>query len=272
MNDYPVNHSTVALYFTTHAADGSPVAPSSAFEVADVKLFKNGSDVERTSNAGWTMTSPFNSITGLHRLLIDLSDNTDAGFYAAGATYAAVLNPDETVDGLAVVKVIGEFSIGFAVAAADVAAIKAKTDNLPSDPADASVIAGRFDTLDTSVADLPTNAELATALGTADDAVLAQVALVKAKTDNLPTDPADASDIAARFTTLDAAVADLPTNAELTTALASADDAVLAQVALVKAKTDGLTFTVAGQVDANIQYVNDVQVTGNGQTGTEWGP
>jgi len=43
-------------------------------------------------------------------------------------------------------------------------------------------------------------------------------------------------------------------------------------VAPIKAKTDSLTFTVAGQLDANIQYVNDVQVQGNGQTGTEWGP
>lgn len=39
--------------------------------------------------------------------------------------------------------------------------------------------------LDTQLGDLPTNAELATALGTADDAVLAQVALVKAVTDKL---------------------------------------------------------------------------------------
>lgn len=51
--------------------------------------------------------------------------------------------------------------------------IKAKTDNLPSDPADASVIAAAFAVTD------------------------AQVALVKAKTDNIPTDPADASDVAA---------------------------------------------------------------------------
>ena len=39
----------------------------------------------------------------------------------------------------------------------------------------------------TSVNDLPTKAELATALGTADDAVLAQVALVKAVTDKVDT-------------------------------------------------------------------------------------
>lgn len=67
-------------------------------------------------------------------------------------------------------------------------------------------------------------------------------------------------------------VNDLPTNAELATALAAADDAVLTQVALVKAKTDNLTFTVAGNADVNIQYVNDVQVTGDGQSGSEWGP
>ncbi len=47
----------------------------------------------------------------------------------------------------------------------------------------------------TSVDDLPTNAELATALGTADDAVLAQVALVKAKTDLIPAAPAAVGDI-----------------------------------------------------------------------------
>jgi hypothetical protein len=68
------------------------------------------------------------------------------------------------------------------------------------------------------------------------------------------------------------AIDDLPTNAELATALGTADDAVLTQIALVKAKTDSLTFTVAGMVDSNIQYVNDVLVTGDGQTGTEWGP
>jgi hypothetical protein len=92
----------------------------------------------------------------------------------------------------------------------------------------------------TSVDDLPTNAELATALGTADDAVLAQVALVKAKTDNLPSDPADASIIAAATDAILTAVADVPTNAELATALAGADDAVLAAVAVVDGIVENL--------------------------------
>lgn len=40
----------------------------------------------------------------------------------------------------------------------------------------------------------------------------------------------------------------------------------------IKAKTDSLTFTVAGNVDSNVQYVNDVEITGDGAEGTEWGP
>jgi hypothetical protein len=78
----------------------------------------------------------------------------------------------------------------------------------------------------TSVDDLPTNAELATALGTADDAVLTQVALVKTETD---------------------------------------------KIASVKTKTDSLTFTTAGQVDANVQSVNDTELTGDGSA-VPWGP
>jgi len=45
-----------------------------------------------------------------------------------------------------------------------------------------------------------------------------------------------------------------------------------ASITAIKIKTDSLAFTVAGQVDANIKYVNDVGVTGDGQSGTEWGP
>jgi hypothetical protein len=108
--------------------------------------------------------------------------------------------------------------------------------------------------LDTQLGDLPTNAELATALGTADDAVLAAIAALN----NL-----SAADVNAE---VDTAIADaaLATAANLATVDTVAD--------AIKAKTDSLTFTVAGQVDANIQYVNDVQVNGTGASGDEWGP
>jgi hypothetical protein len=66
-------------------------------------------------------------------------------------------------------------------------------------------------------------------------------------------------------------VDDLPTNAELATALGTADDAVLAQVALVKAKTDQLTFGVTNTINANITHVIADAVQENGADNTEWG-
>ena len=48
--------------------------------------------------------------------------------------------------------------------------------------------------------------------------------------------------------------------------------AIKTVVDAIKAKTDSLVFTVANVVDANIQRVNDVTVTGTGASGDEWGP
>lgn len=56
------------------------------------------------------------------------------------------------------------------------------------------------------------------------------------------------------------------------TSLDTVDDYIDTEIAAIKAKTDQLTFTVANQVDSNVQYVNDTQVQGNGSPGTEWGP
>lgn len=71
--------------------------------------------------------------------------------------------------------------------------------------------------------------------------------------------------LAANFGNLDATV-----SSRLASASYTAPDN--ASVTAIKAKTDSLTFTVLNQVDANIQSVNDVTVTGNGTAGTPWGP
>jgi hypothetical protein len=57
-------------------------------------------------------------------------------------------------------------------------------------------------------------------------------------------------------------------------AMADYDSGMRALVSAVKTKTDSLTFTVAGFVDGNIQYVNDVAIQGAGDTGTgnTWRP
>lgn len=57
------------------------------------------------------------------------------------------------------------------------------------------------------------------------------------------------------------------TGTTLDTALATVDTVVDA----IKAKTDSLTFTVANVLDGNVQRINDVAITGDGQPGTEFG-
>lgn len=79
---------------------------------------------------------------------------------------------------------------------------------------------------------------------------------------------------------------DGPTNAEMIArTLAAANYATAAAVAAldgkvttvdnvadaIKAKTDQLAFTISGSVDANVQRINDVAITGDGQLGTEFG-
>jgi hypothetical protein len=53
----------------------------------------------------------------------------------------------------------------------------------------------------------------------------------------------------------------IPTNSEMDTALSP-----------IKIKTDQLTFTQAGKVDANVTHVNEVEVGGAGTSGNPWGP
>jgi len=112
IGDYTEDHTSIVCMFTTHASTGAPVAPSSAFEAADIKIYKNGNAAEKTTTNGVTMTSPFDSVTGLHCVTIDTSNDTgDGGFWVAGAVYTLVLSSDETVDSVAVAKVIGQFGI-----------------------------------------------------------------------------------------------------------------------------------------------------------------
>lgn len=115
-----VTKTHVRFQFSTHAAAGANVAPNSAFEAADLRIYRANdsaaySATQRSSAAGITMTSPFDSLTGVHDVDIDLADNTDAGFYAAGYRYSVVLSPDETIDSQTITGIVlAEFEIGYA--------------------------------------------------------------------------------------------------------------------------------------------------------------
>lgn len=87
------------------------------------------------------------------------------------------------------------------------------------------------------------------------------------------------TNVAALATNVDAILTDTAvigaTGAGLTSLATQAsvntiDDFLDTEIAAIKAKTDSLTFTVANVLDANIQRINDVAVTGDGQPGTEF--
>jgi hypothetical protein len=73
----------------------------------------------------------------------------------------------------------------------EIAAIKAKTDNLPSDPADASDIAGVLTTINTK-------------LDTTNGYIDTEVAAIKAKTDLIPATPVTVADIPTALQNADA--------------------------------------------------------------------
>jgi hypothetical protein len=112
LGDYPEDHAAVIVPFTTHSNTGAPVAPSSAFETSDFRIYKGASATEKATTNGLNINSPFDTVTGLHLLSIDTSNDTgDSGFWVSGVVYTVVLIPDETVDGVAVTKVVGQFGI-----------------------------------------------------------------------------------------------------------------------------------------------------------------
>ena len=125
----------VRFQFPTFSTTGGNVAPLSAFEASDIRIYRAAdgaafSNVQRASSNGITMTSPFDTLIGFHDVDIDLTDNSDAGFYASGYTYSVVLSPDETVDGQTITGVVlAMFEIGSPTVALTDAAIDAILDD-----------------------------------------------------------------------------------------------------------------------------------------------
>jgi hypothetical protein len=142
--------------------------------------------------------------------------------------------------------------------------------------------------LNATVGDIPTNAELATALGTADDATLAAIAALNnlsAAQVNTEVDTA-LSDVGVTLARMGAltdwidggrldlildarasqtSVDDVPTNAELATALGTADDATLAAIA---ALNDVSTTDVTTSVTTALTTALTEGYRGTGATGS----
>jgi hypothetical protein len=106
IGDFAVN-STLRYFYASNAAGGASAARTTT---GAYRVYKNISTTERTSSAGITDFSGFDSVTGLNAVTIDLSNNTDAGFYAAANDYVVVL-VGAVVDGQTVNVPLFQFSI-----------------------------------------------------------------------------------------------------------------------------------------------------------------
>jgi hypothetical protein len=143
LGDYAEDEPVYFLWSTNNASGASITRATNG----TVSVYKDNGTTQTTT--GVTDTEDFDSLTGVHACTIVTTD----AFYVTGADYAVVLSA-ATIDGQTVNAVLAHFSIqnrymrgtdSGATAAnlatltgyvdTEVAAIKAKTDNLPASPA-----------------------------------------------------------------------------------------------------------------------------------------
>jgi hypothetical protein len=104
--------STVRIPFSSFDKDDGSSITMTNYAAADILIYKDGSTTERASTAGFTATTDFDGKTGKHLAVIDLADNTTAGFYAAGGEYLVAIDA-VTVDTVTTGGWVARFRIGY---------------------------------------------------------------------------------------------------------------------------------------------------------------
>jgi hypothetical protein len=205
--------------------------------VTDIEVIKNGLATVRATDSGYSLISDTGQVgdrAGLYRCSIQLFNTADdASFYASGNWYNAFIDA-VTIDGKTVRFHLGSWEIGRQ---------KVNTVEFNGDTGSANWAKSVF------------------ANGFTDTGIYARFNALAEDTGGV---------------NINAIGGDTGAAAHLAQAFAAqstnSDTGLIANAAAVVAKTNSLTFTVAGQVDANIQSVNDVTVTGTGIDGDEWSP
>ena len=137
LGDVPAG-TTLYIPFTTYNSSGASVTIS-GLAVTDIEIYKNGSITQRASDNGYALLDTdgidFDGITGLHGFSVDLSDNSDSGFFAAGSFYWVVVST-VTVDSQTVTLLAATFRIVAAESSAGTP--KADVSHLAGSAVDAS--------------------------------------------------------------------------------------------------------------------------------------
>ncbi len=226
-----------------------------------LSVYKDNSTTQSTT--GVTLTADFDSVTGLNHFAIDTS--ADGTFYSAGSFFDIVITTG-TVDSVSVVgSVVASFTIR------KDSSLKPTTAGRTLD-----VSAGGEAGIDWANIGSPTTAVNLSATNIDTDQVVASVSgAVGSVTGDVGGNvTGSVGSVSGAVGSVTGAVGSVTGNVggNVVGSVGSVTGLTASDVAAIKAKTDSLTFTTAGQVDANIQYVNDVQVIGTGASGNEWGP
>lgn len=226
------------LFDTFDGGTGASVTMT-GLAITDIEIYKDGSATQRASDAGYTLLDTdgidFDGITGIHGFSIDLSNNTDTGFYAVGSWYHVVVS-SITVDGQTVNFVACAFRI--------VSATRGMAGTaLPNAAADA---AGGLPISDAGGLDM--------------DAILADTADMQPKLGTI-TDLGSGTTIGANLADIEAQTDDIGAAGAGLTAIpwnAAWDAEVQSEVA------DGIA--AAEPIDANLVQIDGAATNGNNAT------
>lgn len=262
----------VPLGYFVDSTDGNTEKTALTIANTDIKIHKTGATTLANKNSG----GGTHISNGIYYAVLDATDTDTIGpmvlfVHVSGAlavrleccvldeavydvlfgtTALATATNITAAAGCAVASIGNNVITAASIAADAITAAKIATDAIDSDAIAASAVTeiqAGLSTLDAAGVRAAVGlaaANLDTQLTAIDDYIDTEVAAIKAKTDNLPSDPADASDIAAAFTTVN-------------TKLDAIDDYVDTEVAAIKAQTDKLTFDGSNRLSSNLKALND---------------
>lgn len=136
--------STLRIPFSSFDKDDGSSITMTNYAAADMLVYKDGGTTERASTSGFTATTDFDGKTGKHLAIIDLSDNTTAGFWNAGSEYLVAIDA-VTVDAVTTGGWIARFRIGYPNSVLDttIATLASQTSfTLTTGPAENSALLG----------------------------------------------------------------------------------------------------------------------------------
>lgn len=286
---YPVFYvpsgDVLPVMFTSYDGGTGASITLTGLAVTDIEIYKDGGVTQRASDAGYTLLDTdgidFDAITGIHGFSIDTGDNTDAGFYTVGAWFTVVVSA-VTIDAQTVNFIACQFRLMPAESIAgkpkvDVDAwlgTAAATPTVAGVPeVDLTHISGSA--VSTSTAQLGVNTVQAGGTAWGSGAVTAASIAASALNGKGDWNVGKTGYTLTAITGLGNQTADITGSlsgsvGSVTGAVGSVTGLTASDVGAIKAKTDSLTFTVAGQVDANTESINGTTVLGTGATGDLW--